>query len=505
MWKKRNRIAFIHIMNWVGKNIFRCFSCKNWNEICILAENTNFMWLNIRYKTRTLCCLFSFSSLFQLSAQPGLSGGEFLFTKSECISDIQAETIKFSLNKSLRNLEAQGVLPELSLQNQVLFDWPTRLSGLSNDPSYFGISNYVDHNSAVINKLKDYNCGTRTYDLASGYNHRGLDIYSWPFGQLRQAQGIVEVVAAADGVILGKDDGNSDQNCGLCTNCDWNAVYVLHSNGAVSWYGHLKNGSLTTKAVGAPVTQGEFLGIMASSGSSTGPHLHFEVWSDVNFTKLVDPFAGPCNDLNGTTSWWNNQRPYRRPALNKIMSGSRPPVFPTCPQQEVSNEKNVFAFGDSVCVTNFYQDQLNGSRSVMQLIRPDGVIWQTWSFNSNNLYGSSYWFWNPWFLPNIEGYWKYKVVYQTSGQELTHTFYSGNNPPVYTKKPGNWNDASVWSTGVVPGSNVDLFVCHPVTLNQNLTVKSLMVNEGGRVLVENGISLTVTDIRLEKANVRVVD
>ena len=442
---------------------------------------------------------------YPVFSQPALQGGSFEFSKTECLSETESEVIKTSLKKRIRILKSEGMMPELSLQNQVLFDWPTRLSGASKDPSYFGISHYVDHNAAVTNKIKDYNCGTRSYDLASGYNHRGLDIFSWPFGQLKQAGGVVEVIAAAEGIILDKQDGNSDQNCGFCTTCDWNAVYILHSNGSMSWYGHLKNGSLTTKGVGAVVSRGEYLGIMASSGSSTGPHLHFEVWADTLFTKLIDPFGGPCNDLNGTASSWNNQRPYRRPALNKIMTGARPPVFPACPQPEITNEKNVFAFGDSVCVTLFYQDQLNGSNTTMQFIRPNGVVWTSWNFNSNGLYTSSYWFWNSWFLPSITGYWKFKVTYQTSGQVLTHTFYNGVNPPVTTLKAGTWNDATIWSNGMVPDNNTNLFVCHPVTLNQNRTVKSMRVNESGRVIVENGIVLTVTDLLLEKANVRMVD
>src|SRR5215510_13083944 len=100
----------------------------------------------------------------------------------------------------------------------------------------------------------------------------------------------VAAVAAADGIILAKDDGNYDRSCSL-TGAAWNAVYVQHADGSVAWYGHLKNGSLTTKAPGALVVQGEFLGIVGSSGNSTGPHLHFEVYDAAN--HLIDPWGGP--------------------------------------------------------------------------------------------------------------------------------------------------------------------------------------------------------------------
>ena len=43
------------------------------------------------------------------------------------------------------------------------------------------------------------------------------------------------------GIIIGKDDGNFDQNCAFCTSsCSWNAVYIQQADGSIAWYGHLK-------------------------------------------------------------------------------------------------------------------------------------------------------------------------------------------------------------------------------------------------------------------------
>ena len=53
-----------------------------------------------------------------------------------------------------------------------------------------------------------------------------------------------------------------------------NVVEIDHGNGLVTRYAHM-SGFRTT--VGKPVTPGELIGLIGSTGRSTGPHLHFEV------------------------------------------------------------------------------------------------------------------------------------------------------------------------------------------------------------------------------------
>ena len=85
----------------------------------------------------------------------------------------------------------------------------------------------------------------------------------------------VEVIAAAAGTIVDKADGNFDKNCGS-NNLMANYLVIQHTDGSRVLYFHMKKNSLTTKAIGQPVALGEYLGVVGSSGNSSGPHLHFE-------------------------------------------------------------------------------------------------------------------------------------------------------------------------------------------------------------------------------------
>jgi murein DD-endopeptidase MepM/ murein hydrolase activator NlpD len=62
-----------------------------------------------------------------------------------------------------------------------------------------------------------------------------------------------------------------------------NYVQVLHHPGLMTAYGHMSRFAVKP---GAQVAQGQVIGYVGSTGLSTGPHLHYEVW--VN-QKPVDP------------------------------------------------------------------------------------------------------------------------------------------------------------------------------------------------------------------------
>jgi hypothetical protein len=98
-------------------------------------------------------------------------------------------------------LEAQGLLDSSRSDSSPTFIWPVRQSDDYSDHGYWTRVSFVDHDSRYPGYLLDYNGGERTYDLPSGYNHRGSDTLNWPFGWVKQALNQVEVVAAAAGRI----------------------------------------------------------------------------------------------------------------------------------------------------------------------------------------------------------------------------------------------------------------------------------------------------------------
>lgn len=70
---------------------------------------------------------------------------------------------------------------------------------------------------------------------------------------------------------------------GTVTRAGWgggygNMVVVDHGNGYQTLYAHMVTGSVVVQ-VGQKINQGQKIGVMGSTGRSTGTHLHFEVIS----------------------------------------------------------------------------------------------------------------------------------------------------------------------------------------------------------------------------------
>lgn len=215
------------------------------------------------------------------------------------------------------------------------FAWPI---GCVPGQTCSGAIGYPD----VDNDGKAFNCG------APGYRgHGGTDIgITWT-----QMDAGMPVYAAADGWVQWAFDGkydrcpSDDPECrqpgwevcsdvgnycwggGCC--CLWcfagNVVVIRHSGmpgvfGTV--YGHLREGSILVQP-GQYVSWGQKIAEAASSGASSGPHLHFELWG-TDYYKQADPWAGPCGPNTGPSLWAFNPPWTASPAL---LSDLAAPVY----------------------------------------------------------------------------------------------------------------------------------------------------------------------------------
>jgi hypothetical protein len=97
------------------------------------------------------------------------------------------------------------------------------------------------------------------YDFTPETNHWGIDI-SGKMGN--------PIYAADNGVVVYA--GWNDMGYG-------NVVVIDHGNGWQTLYAHM---SAMSVQCGTPVYQGSTIGQVGSTGTSSGPHLHFEMLSD---------------------------------------------------------------------------------------------------------------------------------------------------------------------------------------------------------------------------------
>ncbi len=150
---------------------------------------------------------------------------------------------------------------------------------------------YGFDNNGSGSGCRDYNCGSRCYD-----GHSGTD-FPVPVG--------TTVLASADGVVSATNNGCANFG-GLGNTCGGrcgNYVQLQHSDGSHTIFCHMQLGSLMVSR-GQRVRCGQAIGRSASSGNSTGPHLHFG-WR--RGTPSIDSFRGRCTSSPGA---WTDQGSY---------------------------------------------------------------------------------------------------------------------------------------------------------------------------------------------------
>ena len=92
--------------------------------------------------------------------------------------------------------------------------------------------------------------------------HNGIDLVPSPCNNN-------EILAFADGVVTSMQKTGRQYGTGCY-------VRIKHSNGLYTLYYHLKSGTICVN-VGDKVKKGQKLGIIGTTGKSTGIHLHFQI------------------------------------------------------------------------------------------------------------------------------------------------------------------------------------------------------------------------------------
>lgn len=112
-------------------------------------------------------------------------------------------------------------------------------------------------------------------------HHNGIDLAA-PAG--------TPVQAPADGTVLFSGERGAYGT----------VVELAHAEGYRSVYAHLQSSAVQT---GQPVEAGDTIARVGSSGKSTGPHLHFELYRDGEMLDPADFLPLKAGKLTGNTVW----------------------------------------------------------------------------------------------------------------------------------------------------------------------------------------------------------
>ena len=143
-----------------------------------------------------------------------------------------------SMDKELTSLTARSEQLEAFYRDQSTL--------LASTPSVWPVRGYL---SAGFGNRADPFTGQRDF-------HPGIDV-STPIG--------TRVVAPADGLVVSCAERGAYGN----------SMIIDHGFGIVTRYGHLSGYNVKP---GMRVRRGDVIGFVGSTGRSTGPHLHYEVW-----------------------------------------------------------------------------------------------------------------------------------------------------------------------------------------------------------------------------------
>ncbi len=167
---------------------------------------------------------------------------------------------ELSAQEKALNADIQAKVAELNKQQEE----QKKNNGSSSGGSTVGTGNLVWPSYCTYITSRQ---GPRTHPVTGEYkNHGGTDIGA-SYGSA--------IYAADSGTVVYSSDG---------WNGGWgNYVMIDHGNGMQTLYAHMSSRAVS---VGQTVSRGQTIGYVGSTGMSTGPHLHFEMY--INGSR-IDP------------------------------------------------------------------------------------------------------------------------------------------------------------------------------------------------------------------------
>lgn len=118
----------------------------------------------------------------------------------------------------------------------------------------------------------------KAYKLSQGFHgtlsHHGTEAYALDFNLPVGTP----VTAARDGLVVNVEERYSEGRWDISLKEKANTVVLAHPDGTLSRYVHLQQNSVVVDP-GDWVQSGQLLGRSGNTGYTTGPHLHFDVYS----------------------------------------------------------------------------------------------------------------------------------------------------------------------------------------------------------------------------------
>lgn len=224
-----------------------------------------------------------------------------------------------TINSSLWNaMTSNNMPPVLAIELSEMYAWTIDFFGLREGDSFriFYYENYIDSTSVGIDRIK-----------AASFTHMGKDIYAIPFEQdstlsffdqdgnslrrtflkaplryrrissgfshsrmhpihrVRRPHYGVDYAAPAGTPVYAIGDGRVIETS--YSRGGGNMVKIRHNSVYTTAYMHLRNFSSGIRP-NVWVEQGDVIGYVGSTGTSTGPHLDFRVWRN---GQAVDPLS----------------------------------------------------------------------------------------------------------------------------------------------------------------------------------------------------------------------